>query len=173
MDNIRIVGRHIEVTAAIADYVRKRVGVADRYLHNITSMQVILEVQKYRHTVEVVAHTTSRRIIAIKETDKDLYEAIDKMASRFKDALIRHKDRLTVSRKQRIKLTGMEVPEPPDEALERTSVPVARLSLEDALEQFRTSRRIFLPFVDKRTGKICILYDNDGECLAELNLPRD
>jgi putative sigma-54 modulation protein len=169
MENIKIVARHMKITNAISDYIHKKIGAMEKYLHNIVSTQVILEIDKYRHNVEIIMHS-NKKIFKIKEVDKDLYAAIDKAAERIKELLIRHKDKIVSLKKHRKKISEIFVSEEKESSLssvEETVVYAQEMSKEDAVKMFLEGNDIFLIFIDKETKKNCIIYkQNDITKLA-------
>ncbi|MBL0250468.1 MAG: ribosome-associated translation inhibitor RaiA [Elusimicrobia bacterium] len=87
---IHITARHIELTPALADYARKKIERIARHFEIVLRAQVILSVEKHRHSAEVVVHaqgtTTSERARA-----GDLYAAIDLAAEKLQNHLAREK----------------------------------------------------------------------------------
>lgn len=102
---IRISGRHIEVTQALKNYVRKKVENFEKYLNNIIDAHVILAVEKYRQSAEVSVFG-KRLKITEKSEDTNMYAAIDKVTLRIEKALRRHKDKIKNHRKKNKKKTG-------------------------------------------------------------------
>lgn len=167
MQNIKIVGRHIKITKAISDYVNKRFGGLDKYVRKITSIQVILEVEKYRHSSEIVMHTYNKKVFRIKEVDENLYIAIDKSANRLKDMLLRYKERIVSSRKHRKKIT--EILSLKEKFLQQESnyktstLYLQAMSLEEAMKQHDLEKKDYFIFLNKMNDKICIIQEIDGE----------
>jgi len=162
MQNIKIVARHMKITSAISDYIHRKIGGMEKYLHNIISTQVILEINKYRHNVEIIMHSNNK-IFKIKDVDKDLYIAIDKSANRIKELLLRYKDRIVSSKKHRKKISELFV----DKELEKsagtdTVIYAQEMHREDAIRMFNEGNEIFLIFIDKNTKKNCIIYNYDN-----------
>lgn len=160
IENIKIVGRKIEVTKAISDYAKKRLSVLEKYLSNIVSIQVILEVDKYRHTAEIIVHT-SGKVFKIKDEEKDLYVAIDKAAHRIKELVMKYKERIVSAKKHRKKASEIFVEEDP--SIKEDAIYVEKLSAGDALKLFSEGEENFLVFVDKDTNKVCIIYNSSGK----------
>ncbi len=162
MEKIRIVARHIEITKGITDYVEKRLGHhIEKYLHNIVSAQVILEVEKYRHIVEVVLHTSNKKVFRLKEVDENLYTAIDKIADRLKDTLIRFKEKMVLSRKHRKKVSEIFVSqEEPKYEIETEYVPI--FEPQQALQQYSLSDKDYLIFINKQTDNICMVKNTSN-----------
>ena len=98
--NIRISGRHFEITDALKQHVEKKVENFEKYLHTIIDVHGILSVEeKYRQCAEISVFG-KRLKFTEKSVDTDMYAAIDKVCVRVEKALRRHKDKIKVHRKK-------------------------------------------------------------------------
>ncbi|MBS0554754.1 MAG: ribosome-associated translation inhibitor RaiA [Proteobacteria bacterium] len=79
--NLNITGRHIEVTPAIRDYVSSKLDRVVRHFDNVTSVSVILSIEKLKQKAEVTVHVRGKDIF-VESEDNDLYAAIDAMADK-------------------------------------------------------------------------------------------
>jgi putative sigma-54 modulation protein len=79
--NIEITGRHLEVTGAMREYVDSKLERVLRHSDRLTSIHVILSVEKQSHRAEVSAHLKGRDIFA-DAVAEDMYAAIDAMADK-------------------------------------------------------------------------------------------
>ena len=52
--NVKVTGRHLQITDAIGDYVTRKIESLHLDYPKIIEAHVILEVEKYRHSAEVV-----------------------------------------------------------------------------------------------------------------------
>ena len=78
---LNIVGRNLEVTDVLEEYVEKKIGRLDRYLPTITEAQVELTKQSSksaadRHIAQVTVRS-HRTILRAEERNADLFAAID------------------------------------------------------------------------------------------------
>ena len=96
---IRISGRHFEITDALKEHVRKKTENFVKYLHNIIDVHAILSVEKYRQTAEISVLGKKLKITE-KSEDTDMYAAIDKVCTRIEKTLRRHKDKIKTHRKK-------------------------------------------------------------------------
>ena len=108
--DVRISGRHFEVTDALKDHVEKKVEAFEKYLHNIIDVHAILSVEKYRQCAEISV-LGKRLKITEKSIETDMYVAIDKVCTRIEKALRRHKDKIKMYRKKDKKKTIEEIPD--------------------------------------------------------------
>lgn len=74
--NLTITGHHIEVTPALRDYVSSKLERVVRHFDHVTSVHVILSVEKLVQKAEVTLHVKGKDIFA-DASDTDLYAAID------------------------------------------------------------------------------------------------
>ncbi|MEW6291686.1 MAG: ribosome-associated translation inhibitor RaiA [Pseudomonadota bacterium] len=74
--NLNITGHHIEVTPALRDYVSGKVEKVIRHFDHVTSVHVILSVEKLVQKAEITLHLKGKDIYA-DSSDTDLYAAID------------------------------------------------------------------------------------------------
>lgn len=91
---INITARHIDLTPALADYVDKKLKRVAHHFGSVIRAQVVLTVEKDRHTAEVVAHVTGHRDFRANETAGDMYAAVDLLAEMFHEHMARQKERL-------------------------------------------------------------------------------
>ena len=79
--NLNITGHHIEVTPALRDYVSSKVEKVIRHFDHVTSVHVILSVEKLVQKAEITLHVKGKDIYA-DSSDADLYAAIDLLADK-------------------------------------------------------------------------------------------
>ncbi len=96
---LRISGRHFEITDALKEHVRKKTENFEKYLHKIIDVHAILSVEKYRKTAEISVLGKKLKITE-KSVDTDMYASIDKVCTRIEKTLRRHKDKIKTHRKK-------------------------------------------------------------------------
>ena len=72
--NLNITGRHVEVTPAIREYVTGKLDRVIRHFDNVTSVTVILSVEKLKQKAEVTLHVRGKDLF-VEADDADLYAA--------------------------------------------------------------------------------------------------
>ena len=92
--NLNITGHHVEVTAAIQDYVKTKLDRVIRHFDNVTSVHVILSVEKLKQKAEVTMHVKGKDIHA-DSVDSDLYAAIDSLADKLDRQVVKHKEKIS------------------------------------------------------------------------------
>ena len=60
--NLNITGHHVEVTPAIREYISSKLDRVIRHFDNVTSVGVILSVEKLRQKAEVTVHVRGKDI---------------------------------------------------------------------------------------------------------------
>jgi putative sigma-54 modulation protein len=97
---LRITGRHLEITPALRDYVETRFARLDRYELKVGSLQVVLGVEKVRHTAEVVGSVNGKPVQA-KTSTREMYASIDALVDRIDAQFRKQKGRLVEHKPQR------------------------------------------------------------------------
>ena len=160
--NTSIVGRHIDLTDSIKDYINSSVEVFKKYNLDIISVNAIIA-QDEKHgkkafTFEFTLNIAHLDTIVVKQKDKDLYAAIDIAVDRVSKVLRRHHDK--VAAHKATKLTEVVSSEIQDqialelEKFEDEITPVRLTSykpidIEEALEELKASDAQFKVFYDK------------------------
>jgi putative sigma-54 modulation protein len=90
--NLNITGHHIEVTPALNDYVKGKLDRVIRHFDHVTSVHVILSVEKLKQKAEVTLHVRGKDIYA-EADDADLYAAIDAVADKLDRQVVKHKEK--------------------------------------------------------------------------------
>lgn len=90
--NLNITGHHVEVTSAIHDYVNSKLDRVIRHFDNVTSVHVILSVEKLKQKAEVTMHVKGKDIYA-DSVDADLYAAIDALADKLDRQVLKYKEK--------------------------------------------------------------------------------
>jgi len=88
--NINITGHHVEVTPALRDYAVSKLDRVIRHFDHVTSVHVILSVEKLMQKAEVTLHVKGKDIFA-DATDGDLYAAIDLLTDKLDRQVLKYK----------------------------------------------------------------------------------
>ena len=89
---INITGHHIDVTEAMRQYVLEKFDKIERHFEHITSIHVILEVEKNRQTAEAKVHIKGGELFA-DAVSEDLYAAIDALVDKLDRQILKHKEK--------------------------------------------------------------------------------
>jgi len=90
--NLNITGHHLEVTAAIRDYVDAKLERVTRHFDHVIDVTVIMTVEKLVQKVEANIHVSGKDIHA-EATDADMYAAIDLLADKLDRLVLKHKEK--------------------------------------------------------------------------------
>ena len=91
--NLNITGRHVEVTPAIREYVTSKLDRVIRHFDNVTSVGVILSVEKLKQKAEVTMHVPGKDL-HVEESGDDLYAAIDAMFDKLDRQVQKYKQKM-------------------------------------------------------------------------------
>lgn len=92
--NLNITGHHVDVTQPIHDYVTSKLDRVIRHFDHVTSVHVILSVEKLIQKAEVTLHVKGKDIYA-DSTGADLYASIDAMVDKLDRQVVRYKEKVT------------------------------------------------------------------------------
>ena len=173
--NTSIVGRHIELTDAIKDYVNSSVEIFKKYNLDIISVNSIIGKEERNSkpvfVFEFTLNVAHLDTIVVKQKDKDLYSAIDIAVDRVSKVLRRHHDKITGHKAT--KLTEVASQEIEDEIaneldkLDSEIFPVRLTSykpmdIEEALGELKGSEAQFKVFYDK-DDNMRVLYKSSED----------
>jgi putative sigma-54 modulation protein len=91
---INVKGKHLEITAAIDAYVRKKCERLTRYFDKVQSIDCVIEKEPNTYHVEFIVDVEHHEDFIVNYRDADLYAAIDLAVDREARVLADHKQRL-------------------------------------------------------------------------------
>lgn len=168
--NTSIVGRHVELTDAIKDYINSSIEVFKKFNLDIISVNSIIS-QEEKHgkkafSFEFTLNIAHLDTLVVKQKDKDLYSAIDIAVDRVSKALRRHHDKIAAHKATKLsEVVSSEIQDQIAlelEKLEEEIMPVRLTSykpidIEEALEELKGSDAVFKVFYDK-DNNMRVLY---------------
>ena len=86
--------RNVESSEGIKNYAREKIGRMQKYLRSPLEADVILSVEKFRHTAEVTIVASGETLIGEEQSD-DMYKSIDMMLDKLDRQVRRHKGKLS------------------------------------------------------------------------------
>ena len=167
---VKVTGRHLQITEAISDYVTRKIESLHLDYPKIIEAHVILEVEKYRHSAEVVLICSNHITIEACEETTDMYAAIDAVTDKVARQMRKYKTRLMRKhrpRKDIVQHLDEHVlhPEPVEEnehhehaVVSTERVPLKPMFVDEAVLQLEMSRRQFLVFLNARNSRVNVLY---------------
>jgi len=76
MVEIQITGQHIEITQVLRDFINKKFNRLQKHSDRITSIHVVLAVNKLQQIAEAKVHAPGSEVYASAESE-DMYKTID------------------------------------------------------------------------------------------------
>ena len=169
---VKVTGRHLHITDAINDHVTKKIESLHLDYPKIIEAHVILEVEKYRHSAEVVLVCSNHITIEACEETDDMYAAIDAVVDKVQRQMRKYKTRLMKKHRPRTDIVHhleehVLQTEPVDldgdgngvHPVVRTErYPVKPMFIDEAVLQLEMSTRQFLVFLNARNTRVNVLY---------------
>jgi putative sigma-54 modulation protein len=88
-----ISGHHVELTEALKEYVQTKLEKVERHFDNITSMKVILSIDKLIQKAEATIQIPGADLFANAESS-DMYAAIDLLTDKLDRQILKHKEKI-------------------------------------------------------------------------------
>jgi putative sigma-54 modulation protein len=177
--DVEITGRHIVITPAIRAYVMKRLRKFDKFFGADASFHVIIDVEKERHTAEILLKSKLLNLTGKGETG-DMYSSIVRAVEKLERQAIKNKSRLIETKRQKAKAhsvaekSGVSVSrvrarplrrpareeETPSGAttVQEEDMPPTAMAVEDAVTELERSEYPFVVFRNLASGSVNILY---------------
>lgn len=92
--DIKVSGKHMDVTEAIREYAERKVNRLPRYYDRIQEILVVLEQHNQKFEVEILLHIEHHDPIVAKHIEADLYACIDQATDKAERQLTDLKERL-------------------------------------------------------------------------------
>jgi putative sigma-54 modulation protein len=89
---IIVSGRHVEVTDSMKEYAENKLNAILEDKHKISSARIVLNLEKTRHTAEVIVHGKGLNVEADSES-YDMYESIDTVMGKIERQIERYFDK--------------------------------------------------------------------------------
>jgi putative sigma-54 modulation protein len=172
---IKVTGRHVSITPPIKDYACKKVEGLHLDYPRIIEALVILNVEKYRQSAEIVLvcgnHIT---IEASAETD-DMYASIDQVIAKIAQQMRKYKTKIMRQHRPRrqevqhldeqvLSIEGFDDHEESEPTvIHSEKYPVKPMFVDEAVLQLEMSSRQFVVFLNAKSEKVNVLYRRKGQ----------
>jgi putative sigma-54 modulation protein len=100
---VKVSGRHIEITPAIREYAEKRVAKLPKYFDRLQVVNVVAEKKDRAHLLEIIVQADRTEPFIASAGGTDLYACIDAAVAKLERQLTDHKTQV----RQRKGKTGM------------------------------------------------------------------
>lgn len=165
-------GKNIEVTEALRDYAKRKIGRIGRYFTVPLQAQVTLWVEKGRHGVEVtVPLPVNGMLLRAEVTEADMYASIDLVVDKLERQIRKFKTRINRKARRmgaddRRGVLVVEDEEGPGPAEEEHQIQVVRvkrfavkpMDVEEAILQMNLLGHDFFVFRNPETGDVNVVY---------------
>lgn len=156
-----VTGRHVSVTGPMKQYAREKLERIMMERPHLNEAHIIMDVQKYRHLVEMTVRGKGLELFCRGETP-DMYASIDMAAAKLERQLRRFKERHTRKQKTLRQPPPMPAPSAPGTArLKETGItlrfPMTPMFLNEALLQMKVQRHLFFVFLNADSGRVNLL----------------
>lgn len=161
--NVQVRGRNIEVTSALKEYVKKRVGKLDKYIDNLGDAQVTMTVEKDSHRVEVTIPINGM-ILRGEETTGDMYASIDLVVEKLEKQIGKYKGKL---QKRGVRYLDQRVPAVSEEDAPEEDTPrlvrtkrfaIKPMTVDEAVLQMNLLGHNFFVFSNAETEQVNVVY---------------
>lgn len=174
--NVDITARHAPVTKQVKEHVRDRLDQALRHADGLTSVHVILDAARGRHSAEFIVH--GRDLAAtVSATDTDVWVAVDMAAEKLRHQLEHVLGKKREKRRRSDGIGKAEAELAARAALvpaieEESQVRIVRtrprkvkpMALDDARLELEERNAEFLVFRDAKSERVQVLYRRrDGD----------
>ncbi|MCB1072933.1 MAG: ribosome-associated translation inhibitor RaiA [Chlamydiales bacterium] len=105
---ISVVGKNIEITKPIRDYIEEKIGKIEALSTDIIDVKVRLDVQKLNHMVDIFLKFSHFRV-NVRAITENMYSAIDKSFEKLYTKLRKWKSRIQDHHGKGVAVTEMEV----------------------------------------------------------------
>ncbi len=170
----RVIGRGVDVSDAMRNYIDRRLEKVDRVLSDgdVTSMEIRLEKDAENYIVKMVVNLRGD-IIKVEERNPDLYAAVDfasdsleKQVKKLRGKMrTRHKvgSRGLVESMPKVDYSDVDQ-KPEDKISSARRVPLMPMSVEEAVLQMDAMDHMFIVFRNSETNEINVIYrKKEGE----------
>jgi len=185
--NVEITGRHVLITPAIRAYIMKRLRKFDRYFGANANFHVIIDVEKERHTAEILLKSKLLDLTGKGETG-DMYSSIVRAIEKLERQALKTKSRRIETKRQKAKAKSVEEKSGvslaigsarsgrnrsagPQQAAGTTAileegVPKRAITVEEAVSALGQSEYPFVVFRNVESGSVNILYRRSDGSLS-------
>lgn len=180
--NIQITGRHVQVTDSMKDYAMEKVSKIERFTDRIIDINVIMDIQKIEHRVEIILKVGHTKIRSQASSD-DMYVSIDKAVTKLESQLTRYKKKLQNHHAKANPILEMSVDvirRPTEEEWEeygsgvetldhfkphqvvmQKTLPLKMLTQDEAIMKMELSGDEFLIYKGEEDQKLKVIYRQD------------
>lgn len=168
---IQVTGRHVSVSEPMKAYAIKKVEGLHLDYPRIIEAQVVLDVQKYRHSAEVLLLCANHISIEASAETTDMYASIDQVMDKIARRMRKYKTRIMRQHRPRkgevrhleeqvFSLDGLDLADLDAEpsVVQTERYPVKPMYVDEAILQLEMSNQQFVVFHNAKNDKINVVY---------------
>src|SRR5262249_40431224 len=106
--HITTTARHLDVDGAVKEFIEKRLAKLEHFTQDIREAHVILSLEKYRYTAEIILRLNRHELMAREETG-DALASVDRAVDNLEGQLRKWKERRAGRVKGETRLAASEV----------------------------------------------------------------
>ncbi|NLW17998.1 MAG: ribosome-associated translation inhibitor RaiA [Firmicutes bacterium] len=156
-------GKNIQLTDALRDYATKKVERLGKFFDQPLEAQVMLTVEKDRHTVEVTAMIDGL-ILRGEESSPDMYASIDLVTDKLERQIDRYKTRISRRLRTNEFKNGVAIPAESEDMDEGPRIVRSKrfamkpMPVEEAVLQMNLLNHDFFVFINAETENFAVVY---------------
>lgn len=158
---VQILGKNITITEAMTNQIEKKLSFLEKFflIDGDTTAKVLIKVHNHEQKIEVTIPTKVATLRAI-SSDRDLYNAIDKVIDKLEDQIRRQKTRLEKNHKEKLAKAFIEeeFEYEVDEVVKTKTINLETLDLEDAIMKMEMLGHDFFVYKDLESQTVAIVY---------------
>lgn len=168
---IQVTGRHVSVSEPMKAYAIKKVEGLHLDYPRIIEAQVVLDVQKYRHSAEVLLLCANHISIEASAETTDMYASIDQVMDKIARRMRKYKTRIMRQHRPRkgevrhleeqvFSLDGLDLADLDAEpnVVQTERYPVKPMYVDEAILQLEMSNQQFVVFHNAKNDRINVVY---------------
>ncbi|MDF2577587.1 MAG: hypothetical protein K0S74_1071 [Chlamydiales bacterium] len=106
--NLSVIGKHINLTQAIKDYIVGKLDKLDRFSPRTVEALITLEILRFQHQVTIVLQFDHTKITAKAETE-DMYASVDVAFNRIERQIIKYRNKIQDHHGEHLSAIDMQV----------------------------------------------------------------
>lgn len=163
---VEISGIHIPITESIDEYIKKKLGKLNKYLHQVSSARIVLKLEKSRYLAEVNV-ISNRFTIYGNGVASDLYASIDTAIDKVNRQAKRHKEKIQSHRSRgglkKVVSTSRNLSSDTQPKIVQVIRKIAKpMNVDEAAIQLDLEGDIFLVFLNRDTNQVNVIYKRNG-----------
>lgn len=170
---VAVRGKNIEITAALREYVEKKLGKIEKFSDHPVTAQVNLYVERGRHIIEVTAGLNGL-LLRGEEATTDMYASIDLVSDKLEKQVQKYRARLRRRKESAPVVEAIPAIAAPNDddasadldgkIVKTKRFPVKPLTVDEAILQMEMVSHDFFVFVNSDTSKVNVVYRrHDGD----------